>query len=147
MNELLTKLKEQQASREDNETEQTTKEIPSKLVVPDKLPEVGTFIRFVYGDPNMIGADPVVMPAVVTSFRLDGLVCGHAFIDPLMSGMGPNGQPVQLPATMPVGNVPYDPKGSKLSWHWKGDLATKVEDTTKAEPEETSDAEILDFNL
>lgn len=140
MNELLDKLKEQQSTRPDDA--HTTRQVPDDLTIPDTLPEVGSFIRFVYGDPNMVGGDPVIMPAVVTSFRLDGLVCGHAFLDPLMQAMGQDGRPVQLPATMPVGNVPYDPKGTKLSWHWAGDIATPV---PQADPAE--DDNVIDIKL
>lgn len=103
-----------QQEKEDNVTKMP---LPDDLVVPDPLPLRGDTVILSYGNPHEIGSPVVQLVMVVTGVTEDGLVSGSAFTDPRMTAMDPRtGRPVQMQPIIPVGNVPYNPDGAKLSW-------------------------------
>jgi hypothetical protein len=108
--------------RKKNEVRQqagmTTMEVPAQLELVEVLPKRGSMVIMTYGDPNIIGGNTVEMVTLVVDCSEEGLVTGWAFTQMGMTAAGPRGQPVALPPLIPVGNLPYNSKGAKLSWRY-----------------------------
>ena len=85
---------------------------------PEIIPPVGSIVRFYYGDPMLLNAPVVELPAVVTSCDKWGRINGWGWVDPGMTAMGPDGKPVRVPPMIPIGQSSYHPDGEKLTWRW-----------------------------
>jgi len=94
---------------------------------PSRMPIVGDgrygMVRFVYGSPDLVNSPKVLMPLVVTSVTPDGQVSGIAFVDPNMKATDAMGRPQKIPPAIPVAGARHDPKGGKLTWHWRDEKA------------------------
>jgi len=96
-----------------------SKPIDPDLPVPDRLPEPGDKVVFLWGDPNLINSEVIAMLFWVTDIDVSGRLCGYANPSPLVRAQGPRGEPVAMPPMFPVVSVPYDPTcRGKLTWHW-----------------------------
>jgi len=88
---------------------------------PHVMPEVGDIVLLPWGDPQLVGGPTFDAPLLVTLIDPQtGRINGHMVCDLTMQGIDSrSGRPMAMPATVPMGNLPFSLTRRPLTWRPK----------------------------